>query len=245
MAARIDDRRDMSDYDALENFLNKWRVRWPEWAVAEVFVPQDQRLTALAWAALLQEFTDAAWGGSDARPGEAKLGWWVEELQGWTQGSYAHPLGMALLEYPAPWPRLGEGLPALRDSRERPIDADDACAQLATFAGAVAAIEPVLFGNGGPTAGRAIEAVTTTLLHARVAHHPGGAAPLQVLAKEGDSAALAAWTRELAGRAPARDGTRPRRLWADLALARLRRGDALDPLPMARTVWVAWRAARG
>lgn len=236
----------MSDYDALGNFINKWRTRWPEWAVAEVFVPPDQRLTALAWAAVLQEFTDAAWGGSDARPGEAKLGWWAEELQGWSQGSYAHPLGMALLEYPAPWPQLGETLSSLRDSRERPVDVGDACAQVATFAQVVAAIEPVLFGNGSNTAaGPAIDAITTTLLHARVAHHPGGAAPLQILAQGEDDAAVAAWTRELAGRAPPRGGTRLRRLWAGLALARLRRGDALEPLPTARTLWVAWRAARG
>ena len=50
-------------------------TRWPEWHVAEVFVPRRAARTgASAWFALRQELTDAAWGGSDPRPGEAKLG---------------------------------------------------------------------------------------------------------------------------------------------------------------------------
>ena len=32
----------MSDHDALQGFLDKWRAQWPEWAVAEVFVPEAQ-----------------------------------------------------------------------------------------------------------------------------------------------------------------------------------------------------------
>ena len=46
--------------DASQSFIDKWRARWPEWAVAQVFVPATQRPTALAWASLLQELTDAA-----------------------------------------------------------------------------------------------------------------------------------------------------------------------------------------
>ena len=63
--------------ESLDSFLDKWRTRWPEWAVAQAFVPPAQRDIALAWAALQQELTDAAWGGSDPRPGEAKLAWWM------------------------------------------------------------------------------------------------------------------------------------------------------------------------
>ena len=74
---------EMSDPQALAAFLDKWRERWPEWSVAEVFIPAHDREMAVAWFALLQELTDAAWGGSDPRPGEAKLGWWAEELLGW------------------------------------------------------------------------------------------------------------------------------------------------------------------
>lgn len=87
---------------ALQDFAGKWRARWPEWSVAEVFVPRAQRGVAVAWAALQQELTDAAWGGTDALPGEAKLGWWMEELQGWRQGRRRHPLGLALQRQDAP-----------------------------------------------------------------------------------------------------------------------------------------------
>lgn len=231
----------MSDQDAIDSFIGKWRARWPEWAVAEVFVPHDQRATVLAWAALQQELTDAAWGGSDARPGEAKLGWWMEELQGWSRGIRRHPLGVVLQKLPVPWLQLAAALPSLRNSRERPVDADDAGAQLATFAGAIGVIDQALFG--GPH-GVADVAITTTLLHMRLADHPGEAAPLQVLARTGDDAAVAAWTQQLAERASARGDTRPRRLWAGLAQARLRSGDAQRPLSAARALWVAWRAAR-
>ncbi|HEU0307199.1 MAG TPA: phytoene/squalene synthase family protein, partial [Lysobacter sp.] len=93
----------MSDREAIGSFIDKWRARWPEWTVAEVFVPREQRDSTLAWMALLQELTDAAWGGSDPRPGEAKLGWWAEELQGWSRGIRRHPLGQVLQKFPVPW----------------------------------------------------------------------------------------------------------------------------------------------
>jgi hypothetical protein len=231
----------MRDQEAIDSFIDKWRARWPEWAVAEVFVPHSQRATALAWAALLQELTDAAWGGSDARPGEAKLGWWVEELHGWSRGIRRHPLGLVLQKLAVPWPQLAAALPSLRDSRERPVDADDASRQLRSFAEAVAAIEQGLFGGVEDLGG---EAIITALLHMRLAHHPGEAAPLQVLAQSGDNAAVAGWTLQLAERASARGATRPRRLWAGLALARLRSGDAVHPLSAPRALWAAWRSAR-
>ena len=59
----------MSDVDSLAGFTEKWRARWPEWRVAEVFVPVEQRERAIAWFALRQELADAAWGGNDPRPG--------------------------------------------------------------------------------------------------------------------------------------------------------------------------------
>ena len=99
----------MSDVDALQAFLAKWRARWPEWAVAEVFVPAAQRERAQAWFALRDELGDAAWGGQDPLPGDAKLGWWAEELDGWSRGARRHPLGLALqkvcLLYTSPSPR--------------------------------------------------------------------------------------------------------------------------------------------
>lgn len=234
----------MNDQEPIDSFIAKWRARWPEWAIAEVFVPADQRTPALAWAALVQELTDAAWGGNDPLPGEAKLGWWLEELQGWTRGLRRHPLGQVLQKRPAPWPGLAAALPSLRSSRERPVDAEEARQQLRAFAMAMAEVERVLFG--GEAAESGVEAVVSSLLHLRLAHYPTEAAPLQVLAQSGSDAAVATWTAQLAERTAAEHSVaRPRRLWGALAAARLRRGRAQEPLPQIRALWVAWRAARG
>lgn len=230
------------EHEALESFIAKWRARWPEWSVVEVFVPHTQREATLAWLTLLQELTDAAWGGSDPRPGEAKLGWWVEELQGWSRGIRRHPLGQVLQKFPVPWPQLATALPSLRDSRERPVDANDAVVQLRDFAEAIRAIEQALFGGG---AANADEPITGSLLYQRLAHHPSDAVPLQVLAQAGEGAALAEWTRQLVARVPTMGAVRPRRLIAGLSRARLSRGQAAQPVPAVPALWVAWRAARG
>ena len=92
----------MTDPVATE-FIAKWRARWPEWAIAEVFLPASRRESMQAWFALLQELGDAAWGGSDPLPGEAKLGWWAEELEGWSRGARRHPLGQVLMSRAASW----------------------------------------------------------------------------------------------------------------------------------------------
>lgn len=228
--------------DGLHSFIGKWRARWPEWAVAQVFVPATQRPTALAWASLLQELTDAAWGGSDARPGEAKLAWWGEELQGWAQGRRRHPLGTHLQRQPAPWSQLASALPDLRESRERPRDREEAMAALQSFARAVAATEAVLFE--GPF-DAAVPAITASLLHARLAQMGESAVPLGLLAEAGKRGPLAAWGRELLAQWPATAGSRPRRLWSALARQRLVRGDAALPLPPWATLLTAWRGARG
>ncbi|MBF6023517.1 phytoene/squalene synthase family protein [Lysobacter niastensis] len=230
------------DHDeALESFVDKWRARWPEWAVAQVFVPAAQRPIALAWASLLQELTDAAWGGSDARPGEAKLAWWGEELQGWALGRRRHPLGAALQRQPAPWAQLASALPALRESRERPRDRADAVAALQPFARAVAATEAVLFEAPFEPA---IPAVTAGLLHARLAQMGESAVPLGLLAVAGDHGPRRAWNGELLAHWPALAGARPRRIWSALARQRLSRGDAGLPLPPWATLLTAWRSAR-
>src|SRR5512141_2186426 len=87
-------------------FADKWRQRWPEWRIAEVFIAPAQRELAIAWFALRQELLDAAWAGSDPRPGEAKLAWWAEELDGWSRGRRRHPLGLTLQRHAAPWSQL-------------------------------------------------------------------------------------------------------------------------------------------
>lgn len=230
--------------DALASFIGKWRARWPEWALAETFVPASQRETALAWAALQQELADAAWGGRDARPGELKLGWWLEELQGWSLGRRRHPLGQVLQRRPAPWAALAAVLPTLLETRERPLDHADATRQLSAYAAALAAVDGVLFGAETDAGDAAV--VAAGLLHARLAHEGASAVPLTVLAQAGETASVAAWTRELHAHWPKRPAaTVPRRLWAALALARLRAGDAARPLSPWRALLSGWRGARG
>src|SRR5690606_34599069 len=123
---------------------DKWRARWPEWQVAEVFLPAATRARLLAWFALRQELVDAAWAGADPRPGEAKLAWWAEELQGWSQGRRRHPLGIALQSLGAPWERLAAALPVLAAARDRAVDLAEARDALPAFAAVVAEIDTVL-----------------------------------------------------------------------------------------------------
>lgn len=226
--------------EALAGFLDKWRARWPEWHLAEVFLPAAERPVALAWAALQQELLDAAWGGEDARPGEAKLLWWQEELLGWSQGGRRHPLGQVLQRLPAPWATLGRSLARLPASRERAQHASEAFALLDPVASAAAEVEAALFGGAGPSSAT----VTANWLAARALQADGSAVPLQTLARAGQGAAAVEWRRELAGRWPIPDGAaRVRRLWSVLARARLLR-PAGDPPPAWRVLWAAWRAAR-
>lgn len=230
--------------DALATFIGKWRARWPEWSVAEVFVPPAQRAVALAWASLQQELTDAAWGGSDARPGEAKLLWWQEELRGWAAGRRRHPLGTVLQSSPAPWAVLAAALPSLGDSRERPSDGAEAFSKLLPLARAAATIEQALF-SGAPAQPATARLLTASWLQARLASDGAAVAPLAVLARSGEGAAEAAWRDELLREWPSPgDATRPRRLWAALARARLARGVAARPLPAWVALWSAWRGAR-
>lgn len=235
--------------DALADFIAKWRARWPEWAVAEAFVPTAQRQAALAWASLQQELTDAAWGGSDPRPGEAKLGWWQEELAGWSRGARRHPLGPVLQRQQAPWSTLAASLPSLAASRERPANADEAFAAIAPFARAVARIDASLFAGpleGGADDDRDARPVAAALLLSRLAQTDGNGVPLAALARAGDADPRPIWAHQLRERWPRhRPATRPRRLWTALARARLEQPDPARPRPPWKTLATAWRAARG
>ncbi|MCJ0824439.1 phytoene/squalene synthase family protein [Luteimonas sp. 50] len=240
----------MSASEELASFLDKWRARWPEWRVAEVFVPRAERERALAWFALRQELTDAAWGGTDPRPGEAKLGWWAEELQGWAQGRRRHPLGIVLQRLELPWTLLAACLPALQASREPAAGIDEAIAVLEPFAEGVAGIAATLYDSDtpAPATGAIVGLLAERLLLDE------GAVPLQVRARVGADAsvhdAARAWARELLQRwPPPHHGARAGRIHAALLRERLRRCAAgapmAQPLPRWRALATAWRAARG
>ncbi|MDO5505883.1 MAG: phytoene/squalene synthase family protein [Pseudoxanthomonas suwonensis] len=105
----------MSPTTARDGFLQKWRQRWPEWDVAEGFVPPEQRELVVAWFALLQEWMDAATAGDEPAPGLAKLAWWQEELHGWSKGARRHPLGEGLQARPVGWAALAQAMTVLRE----------------------------------------------------------------------------------------------------------------------------------
>jgi hypothetical protein len=235
---------------AVDTVIEKWRAHWPEWPLAEPFVPPLHRERALAWFALRDELTHAAWSGSDPRPGEAKLAWWGEELQGWRKGARRHPLGNVLQPLPAAWSTLAWSLPTLLASRERAGDTDEAVRVIEPFAESVASVAQTVFGSGKPAP---MENVALGLLAERVLEGGDAAAPLEFVAKAGEGAApntaARACAAELLARWPApHDGSVAGRLHASLVRERLQRfakgGVAGRPLPAWRALFTSWQAAR-
>lgn len=212
-----------------EAFIAKWRARWPEWRIGLGFVAPDKRARAEAWFALLDELTDAAWGGADPSPGLAKLAWWQDELQGWAKGARRHPLAPVLQRADAPWQTLALGLRTLPATRERIDDPARDLTALRDLALAIDACEARLF-EAGAVPGAEAGMSATRLLAAKACLYADGA-----LAR----ACLQRW--------PLRTGPRPRRIADTILRARLqgllRTGD-VRPVVGPTLVWRVWRAAR-
>ena len=235
----------MTDSTALDSFLDKWRTRWPEWRVVEVFVPAAQRQLAVAWFALLQEFADAMNIPGDPLPADAKLAWWGEELRDWSRQRSRHPLGRVLEPHRAPWFELAEALPVLIRLRERPQNEAEALEAVRPLATAVVDVEAALFGF---TTERTLAlSIGVQWLAMRLGEAGEAAVPIR-LAEDADPAQRR-WSEGLLRQWPARsDGAIPRRLWSALARARQQRfttaGEGIAPLSPARALWLGWRAAR-
>lgn len=212
----------MNDRGAFDAFAAKWRARWPEWGVAEVFVPPARREAAVAWFALLDELTDAAWTGDDAAPGLAKLAWWQDELRGWAKGARRHPLGAVLQPRAAPWQALADALPVLRDRGLPARGVAAATEALRPLGAVVAQVEAALF-DGVLSQD---QAMARALLAPYAAHR-----------EEKDAEPPAA---------PLRPATRERRLLSALMALRARGTGHAQPRRVARwrVLPAAWRAAR-
>ena len=235
---------------SFDSALEKWRTRWPEWTFAEPFVPVVHRDRALAWFALRDELTDAAWSGSDPRPGEAKLGWWAEELRGWQGGVRRHPLGIVLQREHASWSVLAASLPSLLATRERATTVADAFERVEPFSEGLSRIAAALFGRGEPAP---TSSVIASVLAKRAIYDGDAAAPLEYVARGGADAAPHAAARLWAGTLlerwpPPHGGSVPGRMYAAMLRERLKRyatGGAPDrPLPGWRALFTAWNAAR-
>ncbi|MET0582717.1 MAG: phytoene/squalene synthase family protein [Pseudoxanthomonas sp.] len=234
----------MTDSTALDSFLDKWRTRWPEWRVVEVFVPASQRQLAVAWFALLQEFSDAMNIAGDPLPADAKLAWWGEELRDWSRQRSRHPLGRVLEPHRAPWFELAEALPALIRLRERPQDQEAAFTTVDPLATAVANVESALFASA---AGQAlVQSISAQWLSMRLDEAGDAAVPVGF---SGADSVQRDWSQALLQRWPARSAaSTPRKLWSALARSRLQRftaaGEGYLPLSPVRALWLGWRAAR-
>jgi hypothetical protein len=230
---------------ALDSFLDKWRTRWPEWSVAEPFVPEAQRSLAVAWFTLLQEFDDILNTNGDPTPSDAKLAWWGEELRSWAAQRSRHPLGRLLEPVRAPWAALADTLPDLIDARSAALEPAQALRALQPYAAAVAAVEAVMFDT--PARGDVATPVLVQTLAQRLQEAGVAAVPRALLDADGDTAAQQ-WARQLLAQWPARvAGPRVRRMYASLARTRLQasaQGRELKVTPM-RTLLRTWWAGRG
>lgn len=228
-------------------FIVKWREHWPEWAVAETFVAEEQRAVASAWFALRHELIEAAWGFEDPRPGEAKLGWWAEELQGWSRGRRRHPLGSVLQKQPVPWILLADSLPALFASRNAAPDPDQAVIRLEPFAEGVASIGVTLFADAAqpPPLPPPPRSVVFGLLAQQLLRQGEVAVPDSIRA-ESSRDPQRAWAAHILQRWPQpRDGAVPGRLHALLVRERLQAVAAGRGLPSFWSRWtLAWRCRR-
>lgn len=220
----------MSARAPYRDVLDKWQAHWPEWTVAEAFIPAAQRELARGWLALRGEWADAAWAGEDPTPGMAKLAWWQEELRGWARGAYRHPLGQLLHKQPVAWAALADALPQLATSRSVQGDLGSAVRGLESAAQGLAELAAALFG-GVPAEP---QDVAVTLLAERALRLP----------PSGVQGALSA--SGLLALPPLADASRPERLHASLLRMRLQRRAA--GREGARSRWrvllASWRAAR-
>lgn len=233
----------MSGSEALDGFLGKWRARWPEWSVVEVFVPSAQRPLALAWFSLLQEFEDAMNVAGDPLPADAKLGWWAMELRDWSQDRSRHPLGRVLQPHAAPWAALAEALARIAHARSRPLDQDTAFLALQPLASAVGAVESALFGDA-PRPGH-VQAIAAHLLASRLREGGDQGVPMRIAGHPEPT--VQAWATHLLRQWPTRTaGPLPRRLLSAVAGLRLRRSllEGGRPMHRAGILWLGWRAAR-
>lgn len=234
----------MSDSTALDSFLDKWLARWPEWSVAEIFVPPPRRAAAVAWFSLLQEFEDAMNIAGDPLPADAKLAWWAEELRGWSNRRSRHPLGRRLEPHRAPWDRLADALPSLIEARAPAADGAAAFAILRGYGEAVAAVERAVLGAEPAPASLVAQTLAARLADSGVAALPGD------VAAASDPQRLRIWASRLdADWPPARNAARERRIFDGFAHARLRRfaraGEATALPSRLRLLFDGWRFAQG
>lgn len=250
---------------ALEGFVAKWRAREPDMAQAEIFCPPPRRGRFQAWGALQHALREAVFELRDAHVGQAKSGWWAEELLALQRGTPRHPLTLALAGQgdAMRWSPLAGALIDSVAGDLRPAGRDAAFAGVDALARGIAETEAALFDLPGSDE-EGVRAVAVHLLAQRLsvglAAEDAGRVPMHLLARHGlTSAELGEeagrparrdWARELLAALPARLPRAPlyrrqRAAFDRYRLARLAAGaDERAPGPL-RGLLLAWNAARG
>ena len=135
----------------LASFEAKWSQAHPELGLALKFVSAHERSTQSAFACLVCELENAAFGIREAQPAAIKLQWWGEEFARAGRGEARHPLTQTLQAQPgfatipiAHWYAVIAGAFAQRD----PEPAADRAALLDAYAALyrpLALVESTLF----------------------------------------------------------------------------------------------------
>lgn len=235
-------------------------ARLPLLGLAPVFLPEPARPLFLAWAALVDEWQEAAFESSDPRVRTARCAWWAEELAGMARGASRHPLARRLAAPALPWVGLAQALLPFAEDDAPAADAAAAETALWPLASALALLDARLSGSAAVSP----EDVRRFVRHAQVRVLASGCGlegaagiPLAFWARHGrrrDEAGTAPevhrdWARHLQqSNAPPRRGESLLcRLLADSdrrQLAALAAGRRPLPPPLWRRPFAAWRCAR-
>ena len=217
--------------------LQKWWERWPEWAIADVFLAPSQRSIAVAWFSVLMEWEDLLDQRRERTVVAARLRWWKDELAQWSEQHTSHPLATLLAPIDAPWKQLAHALCDLDALHAVPPSFALARTAIARLLDAMVAIELRLFPADCPSDRDVL------LLHWLAARCGGG--------EEGvpEGMSMDGWRLALLHAWPeTTQGGRARRLFS--ALARSRFASTVQPghsvssvTGRIRVLWRCWRVA--
>lgn len=225
------------DSEVLQSYLDSWRRDWPEWSIAERFIPQSLRTVAQAWFAVQQQWEGLLPAASESMATAAKQAWWKHEIDNWQQGQALHPLGSVLCVITAPWAQLATTMTCLQTLQCTSADVRHGYQELWAMIHALATIDNHLFGR---TVSSDPQALLIQWLDARRRRGGAGASPPGQTADQ--------WRQQLLTMWPNKPSlARPRRIWLALIRRRIQ-----DPLISQRSrgdvfvqLWRSWQVAMG
>lgn len=149
--------------DEAESYVADWFAREPGSEIGQRFCPPAQRRRFALWGALLEQLEQARFDIAEPGVAQAKLGWWLEDLQHGAAGHARHPLGHAFFAEgagrdvaPARWTALARAATERGEGGAAPSRVEDLLHGDRVWAEAVAAIETELFRHPSPAVAVAI-----------------------------------------------------------------------------------------